>query len=68
MHLVAGGSGSGGLATGRYPCASSYHMARRVPAGLTERLGCHCALVGSTLVFNWNGALKVTPMSVERMY
>ncbi len=47
--------------------ASSYHVAKRVPASLTERLGCHCALVASVLLFNWNGALKVTPLSVERM-
>jgi hypothetical protein len=42
-------------------------VAKRVPASLTERLGIHCALVGSVLVFNWKGALKVTPLSVERM-
>jgi hypothetical protein len=35
--------------------------------GLTERLGSHCALRGSVLLFNWKGALKVTPLSVERM-
>jgi hypothetical protein len=46
---------------------SSYQVAKRVPASLTERLGCHCALVWSVSVFNCNGALKVTPLSVERM-
>jgi len=46
---------------------SSYHVAKRVLASLTERLGCHCALVGSVLVFNWKGALKVTPLLVERI-
>src|SRR4030095_8957870 len=46
---------------------SSYQVAKRVPASLTERLGCHWALVWAVSVFNCNGALKVTPMSVERM-
>jgi hypothetical protein len=49
------------------PSRSSYQTAKRVPLGLTERLGIHCALAGSVLLFNWNGALNVTPLSVERM-
>ena len=41
------------------PRVSSYHVARRVPLGLTERFGCHWGLVWSVSVFNLNGALKV---------
>jgi hypothetical protein len=46
---------------------SSYQVAKREPMSLTERLGIHCALVWSISVFNCKGALKVTPISVERM-
>ena len=44
-HPVTRSGGAGRLATGRYPRRSSYQVAKRVPASLTERLGCHCALV-----------------------
>src|SRR5437016_10733280 len=46
---------------------SSYQTARRLPSAATERFGCHWALVGSVLVLSMKGALKVTPLSLERM-
>jgi hypothetical protein len=46
---------------------SSYQTARRLPVELTERLGCHWALVWSVSVLSCTGALKVTPLFVERM-
>jgi hypothetical protein len=46
---------------------SSYQTAKTLPVELTERLGCHWALVGSVLVLSMKGALNVTPPLVERM-
>ncbi len=46
---------------------SSYHVAKRVPAVADREVRLPLRLGWSVLVFNWNGALKVTPLSVERM-
>src|SRR2546430_1086398 len=65
---VAVGVGVGvGVPPGESGSRSSYQTARRLPSAATERLGCHWALVGSVLVLSMKGALKVTPLSVERM-
>src|SRR5881227_1984503 len=45
---------------------ASYHTAKRVPLGLTDRLGCQLGRVVES-VFNLSGVLKVCPLSVERI-